>query len=222
MSSSFDTKYDLVYGCCMEQMAGMRDRSVHLTLADIPYGETTRPSNGLRNHNPGKADQVTFDLQSFVREAVRVTRGHIIMFCGSEQLSPIIATFRDLDLVCIRHGAGRKTAPSPVNGRRGYVSGLELIAIAKRRRSPFYSSHQTALFDMPPVRRKNHPTPKHVATLTKIITDTTRESDIVFDPCMGSGSTGIAALQSGRRFLGVELDRKYFAAAAKSIRAVTE
>jgi len=77
---------------------------------------------------------------------------------------------------------------------------------------------------MRPERLNNpkHPTQKPVAILKKIITISSNKDDIVFDPFMGVGSTGVAALELGRRFIGVELEKEYYDAAKERIeRAVS-
>ena len=72
---------------------------------------------------------------------------------------------------------------------------------------------------MPPERLKDpkHPTQKPVSILKKMIEIASNKDDIIFDPFMGVGSTGVAALELGRRFIGVELDESYFMAAKKRI-----
>ena len=60
--------------------------------------------------------------------------------------------------------------------------------------------------------RKNrlHPTQKPVELLEYLIKTYTVEGEIVLDNCMGSGSTGVACVNTGRKFIGIELDKKYF------------
>lgn len=62
-----------------------------------------------------------------------------------------------------------------------------------------------------------HPTQKPVALLEYLIKTYTNEGDMVLDNCMGSGSTGVAALQCGRKFVGIEKDENYFSIAQKRI-----
>ena len=62
-----------------------------------------------------------------------------------------------------------------------------------------------------------HPTQKPVALLEYLVKTYTNEGDLVLDNCMGSGSTGVACVNTGRRFIGFELDRQYFDIAVKRI-----
>ena len=62
-----------------------------------------------------------------------------------------------------------------------------------------------------------HPTQKPVALLEELIRTYTDESDIVLDNCMGSGSTGVACINTGRKFIGIELEQKYFDVATQRI-----
>lgn len=64
----------------------------------------------------------------------------------------------------------------------------------------------------------DHPTQKPVALYSYLIQTYTNPDAIVFDMCMGSGTTGVAALQLGRRFIGCEIDPGYFAIAEKRIK----
>ncbi len=71
------------------------------------------------------------------------------------------------------------------------------------------------------VKNPVHPTQKPVKVLSRLIRLATNPGDLVFDPFMGVGSTGAAALQLHRQFLGIEIDPLYFKAAEKRIEAVT-
>ena len=66
-----------------------------------------------------------------------------------------------------------------------------------------------------------HPTQKPVKVLNKIIRMASNPDDTVFDPFMGVGSTGVAALSLNRRFIGVEISEEYYEAAQKRLQ-VTE
>lgn len=65
-----------------------------------------------------------------------------------------------------------------------------------------------------------HKTQKPVALLEQLIRTYTHEGDVVLDPCMGSGSTGVAALRSGRSFVGMEIDESFFNTAKQRLESL--
>ena len=64
---------------------------------------------------------------------------------------------------------------------------------------------------------KYHPTQKPVDLLEYLIKTYTQDGEVILDNCMGSGSTGVAALNLHRKFIGIELDEKYFNIAKERI-----
>lgn len=70
-------------------------------------------------------------------------------------------------------------------------------------------------FDKP--EKRLHPTEKPISLLEYLVLTYTDEEDIVLDNCMGSGSTGIACINTNRNFIGMELDNEYFEVAKKRI-----
>ena len=66
-------------------------------------------------------------------------------------------------------------------------------------------------------RGKVHPTQKPVALMEYLIRTYTNESDTVLDNCMGSGTTGVACVNTNRNFIGIEKDEKYFEIAKNRI-----
>lgn len=69
-------------------------------------------------------------------------------------------------------------------------------------------------------KEKKHPTQKPIDLLEYLIKTYTNKNDLVLDNCMGSGSTGVAALNLHRRFIGIELDENYFNIAKDRIEKV--
>lgn len=67
------------------------------------------------------------------------------------------------------------------------------------------------------IGNRTHPTEKPVALMEILINNSSNEGDIVLDPFMGTGSTGIAAVKNNRRFIGIELDKQYFDIAQQRI-----
>jgi len=66
-------------------------------------------------------------------------------------------------------------------------------------------------------QRRVHPTQKPVTLMKRILLDYTHEGDTILDPFMGSGTTGVACVQTGRNFIGIEISEEYFRIAEKRI-----
>lgn len=212
--------YNLHKGDCIPLIENMPNDSVDVTLTDIPYGEINRKDNGLRNLNKSNADITTFELDKFLNELYRITSGTIIIFCGQHQLSEIKNFFQDkqdLHKGTVRQIIWKKTNPSPMNGKNIYLSGIENAIWFKKRGATFNANCKNTVFEYPCGRNKLHPTQKNLKLIEELIVDNSNEQDIIFDPCMGSGTTGIACINTNRRFLGVEIDENYFDIAQQRI-----
>lgn len=201
----------------MELMKDMPDGSVDLVLTDIPYDGVNRESNGLRKLDKEKADIATFDLSSFLIEVDRVCKGTIIIFCGTNQISQIFDFFKVKKNGTTRQLIWQKTNPSPMNGQHIYLSGIENAIWFKKKGSSFNARCKNTVFKFPIGRSKLHPTEKNHALLKELILDNSNENDVVFDPCMGSGSAGFMCLETNRSFIGYELDENYFEIAKERI-----
>ena len=217
--------HKLIKGDCLEVMKKIPDKSVDLTLTDIPYDEINRESNGLRQLNKSLADIITFDLNKFLQEVYRTTKGTIIIFCGQHQLSEIKNFFQEKQNQhkgTVRQLIWQKTNPSPMNGQHIYLSGIENAIWFKNRGATFNAHCKNTVFTYPCGRSKFHPAEKNHDLIKELLLDNSDENQIVFDPCMGSGTTGIIALQNNRNFIGIELDENYFKIAQQRINNTLE
>lgn len=211
------SNYNLYQGDCITKLTIMQDNSVNFTLTDIPYDAVNRASNGLRELDKGKADVLTFNLLTFLEQVYRVTSNSICIFCGKEQFSTIYEFFANKKGT-VRPIIWQKTNPSPMNGQYIYLSGIEMAIWFKKSGAKVFNAHcKNTVFKHPNGRSKLHPTEKNHELLKELILDNTNEGDIVFDPCMGSGAHGKVAIENGRRFVGIELDERYFNIAKERI-----
>lgn len=185
------------------------DKSIELCVTDIPYGEVNRKSNGLRNLDKHKADEVTFSLLDFLSELNRIIFGSIYIFCGTEQVSEIRKTL-------IKYGFStrliiwEKTNPSPMNGQHIWLSGVECCVYGKRKGAVFNGHCNNTVLRFPCGRNKLHPTQKPLDLIKQLIEFSSNKCGLVLDPCMGSGTTGVACKELDRDFIGIELDKEYF------------
>lgn len=195
---------------CIEFMKTMPDNSVDFTLTDIPYEAVSRTSNGLRNLDKEEADEGTFSLEEFLPEVLRVTKNSICIFCGKEQFSVIFDFFAKQPKGTVRPIIWEKTNPSPMNGQYIYLSGVEMAVWYKKPKGKVFNAHcKNTVFRHPNGSRKQHPTQKNLNLFKELIEDNTNPGQIVFDPCLGSGTTAVAALELDRQYIGVELYEKY-------------
>ena len=196
-------------GDCLKLMKFMSNNSVDFTLTDIPYGEVNRKSNGLRNLDKDKADVVTFDLDEFVESVYRVTKNSICIFCGREQFSQIYDFFKRKKGT-VRPIVWEKSNPSPMNGKYIYLSGVEFAVWFKKSGAKVFNAYcKNTVFKYPIGRSKLHPTEKNLNLIKELIIDNSNEGDIVFDPCLGSGTTAVAAIKTNRHYIGFELSKEY-------------
>ena len=224
----------LMHGDCLVRMAEIPDGSVDMILADLPYGTTNC-----------KWDNV-IPFEALWKHYWRVLKpnGAVVLF-GSEPFSSHLRMSQikhyKYDWVW------DKISPTGhLNAKKRPMKKLENISVfsqkilryfpqnlrwnprkKSRKASECYGQHgetNTATWQGYPTERisiKNenglHPTQKPVALLEYLIKTYTLEGETVLDNTMGSGSTGVAAVNLKRKFIGIEQDDKYFAIAQKRI-----
>ena len=189
-------------------MGQMEKDSVELVLTDIPYGEVNRPSNGLRDLDKKDADTLNFDLKNFVEECVRISKGSIYIFCGTEQVSTIRKYMVELGL-STRQIIWEKTNPSPMNGQHIWLSGIENCVYGKKKNAVFNAHCRNTVLRYPNGRNKKHPTEKNLDLFKDLIQTSSNEGDLVFDPCVGGGTTAIACKILRRNFICSDINEEY-------------
>lgn len=195
---------------CIQGMKKMTNNSVDFTLTDIPYNAVNRNSNGLRELDKGYADEITFSLEDFLNEVYRITKNSICIFCGKEQFSEIYAFFTGKKGT-VRPIVWEKTNPSPMNGKYIYLSGVELAVWFKKSGAKTFNAFcKNTVFKHSNGSRKIHPTQKNLDLFKELILDNSNEGDLIFDPCMGSGTTAVAAFETDRNYFGYELNKEAF------------
>ncbi len=129
-----------------------------------------------------------------------------------------------------------KTNPAPHLACRYLQHATETILWAKKSEKSKHTFHYDLMkklnggrqmqnvWRFPSVPREEkafggHPTQKPVALMRRIVECSTNPGDLVLDPFMGSGTTGVACVLTGRQFVGIELDREYFDIAVRRLEA---
>lgn len=207
---------------CVTFLQSLATGSVTMTLTDIPYDVVNNYDCGIREYNKGNADELTFDLKSFVDEVVRVTSGSIYIFCSTEQVSILRSALVDHGLstrLCI----WEKTNPAPVHGDKFWLSSLECCVFGRKSKATF-NEHCSSAVWREAVEKKvsHHPTPKPIKLLSRLIKASSNPGDLVCDPCMGSGSTAMACKGTRRQFVGCDLYSPYVDLARDWVEGMTE
>ena len=193
---------------CMIGLKQIDDSSVDMILTDIPYGEVSRKSAGLRNLDKGDADIETFDLAEFMQECMRVCTKSIYVFCGTAQTGTIRNALNSKGYLT-RHCVWEKTNPSPMNGEYTWLSSIENCIYGRAKGAIFNEHCKSVVWRFPVETNQRHPTQKPIKLFEYLIRVSTNMNGIVLDPCMGSGTTAFAALKQDRKFIGFEINSEY-------------
>ena len=202
---------------CLTGMQRIPDGSVDLVLTDIPYNVVNRADNGLRNLDKESADIGDFDLAELTRMLCDKTKGSVYMFCSTEQVSDIRATMVKCGL-STRLIVWEKTNPSPMNGDKIWLSGIECCVYGKKSGATFNLHCKNSVLRFPCGKHDIHPTQKPVELFRYLLTASSNEGDTILDPFMGSATTAIACIKENRHFVGFELNADYFDKALNRIK----
>ena len=114
-----------------------------------------------------------------------------------------------------------KTNPVPLNSKVNYLTNAREIAVSgvKGNKPTFHSEYDNGVYHYPICRDKGrfHPTQKPLQLMVDLIEKHSNPGDLVLDCFAGSGTTAAAALETGRRFLGCELNPDYYAKSLKRL-----
>ncbi len=231
---------DLRKGDCLELMKDIPDGSVDMILCDLPYGTTACkwdvviPFNLLweqynRVIKEGGAIAL-FGAEPFASE-LRHSNLNAYKYDwywkkGNAKTGHLNAHRRPL--FCIEtisvFNTGRYNPQNlkPYNKvtKRGHNG--DCYGTSKQENFQAFTNYPTHLLDFGRDEDKKHSTQKPVALLEYLVKTYTNPGEVVLDNCMGSGSTGVACVNTARHFIGIELDPNYFNIASQRIRAAQE
>lgn len=224
----------LYLGDCFDVMPTIDKQSVDLILCDLPYGTTqckwdvVLPFDKIWQHykrviKPNGAIVLT-SAQPFtsllIASNIEMLRYDLIWEKGNATgfLNAENQPLRAHETICVfyerqptfnpqmTHGHQRKTSNRHSVNSECYGKGLQNTSYDSTSRYPrsvnFFSSDKQ--------KSNYHPTQKPVALMEYLIKTFTNEGDLVLDNCIGSGTTAVAAVNTNRRFIGIEKDKQYF------------
>ncbi len=211
-----DDRVTLYHGDCREVMATLADQSVDCVITDPPYTERT---HGMAKTNKGKGHEVKAvsfasiadaDLQVSLRECGRVSRRWVVATLDYAHAVEFDATPPE-GLRTLRLGVWVKTNPMPQISADRPAQGWESIAYMHRAdvKPVWNGGGRAGNFILPTAQGQEHPTAKPLDMVRQWVQWFTAHGDVVLDPYAGSGTTLRAALDEGRRAIGVELEERY-------------
>lgn len=225
-------------GDCLELMKELPDKSIDMVLCDLPYGTTQNKWDTV----------IPFDLLWSAYRRICKDNAAIVLHCQEPFTSELIQSnkkefkykwvwwkkqctgflnakkqpLRNCEDIAVFYRKQCVYNPQMRNGKPQLKStGGQTSNYGKFTYMPHVSNiyYPTTLLEFSLPRFKDgHPTQKPVPLLEYLIKTYTNEGDVVLDNCMGSGSTGVACVNTGRDFIGIELDEKYFCIAKQRIK----
>ena len=189
--------YELILGDCLEEMKKMADKSVDLIICDPPYG-----MNFQSNYRTVKHEKIVGDDKfpvEILKEFSRIARRAVYVFCRWDNLSElphprsVIAWVKNnwsMGDLLHEHGRQWEAICFYPQEEHEFIKRIPDVILADR------------------TGNINHPTEKPVELIKTIIC--ANVGDIILDPFMGSGTTGVAAKMLRRNFIGIEISKKYF------------
>ena len=215
----------LINGDCFEVSKKFRDKQFDLIMTDIPYciskENNFKTMKDRKNRNGidfGGWDK-EFDC-SRLRDFARLLKSDdsLFLFHSFEQYSDLRCAFDD-ELEFKDNIIWQKTNPMPRNRDRRYIRDIEIASWYVVKGGKWTFNRQSEKYDSSVLRypsesgggfKRFPPTQKNLQMMKEIILRHSSEGDVVFDPFMGSWTTALACKETGRNFVGIELDEAYF------------
>lgn len=227
-------KINLMNGDCFELMKDIPDRSIDLILTDPPYNIANYSTGNINfkwrsniNNDLEEWDRKILSPSMLINDFKRILKpgGNIFIFCSYNLLGEYHKVF-DPEYDTFQFMVWHKTNPTPNIRKSSFLNSCELIICCWNKGHTWNFTKQNEMhnFIESPIcmgneRIKNprHPAQKPLKILEHIIKIASNKGDTVCDMFSGVGSTGVAAINLKRNFVGIELDTNYFEAGKKRI-----
>lgn len=240
------TKSYIALGDCEEVMSQIPDNSVDLILTDPPFNLGNFMHGRGTNLKKMRENQFAYagwddldyndwitKMEGYFYHSNRILkkRGSMICFMSLMKIESIIRIAEQNKFYYKTVGIWHKTNPMPRNMNLHFVNSTEAwIYLVNEANTGTFNNKSKLIHDffessLTPKNEKKfgkHPTQKPLSILNHFVEILTNEGDVVCDPFMGSGSTGVSCEINNREFIGIELDADYFDIAKNRIEDVSK
>jgi DNA modification methylase len=242
--------YTLMLGDCLERMQEIEDGSVDMVMADLPYGTTACKWDSVIPFEPLWAayKRVCKKNAAIVLTASQPFTSALVMsnikdfkYCWvweksrpTGHLNANRMPLKNVEDVAVFYSSQVTYIPQMTSGTPNHVTDGHIrqsqatnncygkFSNVIQRQTSIKFPKQLLRFQQQDPTKILHPTQKPVALMEYLIRTYTNEGETVLDNTMGSGTTGVACANTGRRFIGIERDDKYFAIAKERIEKAYE
>lgn len=217
-------KHKLYNGDCLKVMDKLIDEGLQVDaiITDPPYGMNFQSGARKEKYNKIINDDNLDFLYDYFDKCNKILKDdtHIYCFCSWHKVDIFKQEFEKFFtlkniIVWDKNGQGMGDL------KGGYAPKHEFILFGHKGRRLRNGKRLADVIQAKKTGNKLHPTQKPVDLLEVFIEQSTNENEVVFDGFMGSGSTGVACMNTNRKFVGVELDESYFNTAKNRIEEVS-
>lgn len=228
---------------CLEFMKTLPDKCIDLVLTDPPYKLEWKQQIKFKDRKDmfhHKAETEKWDdidikelYEKLAPEFNRILKetGSLVCFVRTEYITYLVDAGKKNDLEVKATIIWHKTNPMTQVRKKNYLSSVESIVWLARKRDkiPFTFNFSTQnemhnFYEMPICggnERFEHPTQKPLKLIEKLLQTHSNENDLVFDPFIGSGTTGVACQLLKRNYIGCEISPEYCKIAEDRIKSIS-
>jgi site-specific DNA-methyltransferase (adenine-specific) len=218
---------ELIHGDCLVEMQNIPDKSIDLIVTDPPYKIITGgDSNGANSERPKGILKGNIELMpsipkfdDWIPECFRILKddSHAYFMVNFTNLLEMGECLKRAGFKIHNLLVWEKNNCTP---SQFYMKNCEYIFFCRKGKAKWITNIGTSKtvhrYDNV-IGDKCHPTQKPISLMAFYIENSSKEGDVILDPFMGSGSTGVACVNTNRNFIGIELNEEYFKIAEKRI-----
>lgn len=220
---------------CYKAIKDIPDKSIDLVITDPPYELENERGGGffkLNNKNRRKYQDEIKTMMNGVSEELlddlckKMRKVNMYIFCSRKQMLSLL-NYAENNNYSWNLLTWHKTNPIPTCNNK-YLSDTEYIVFMREKNVNVYGNyHSKSTYFISGINKKDkdmykHPTIKPTNIIKNLIINSSQEGDVVLDTFIGSGTTAVACKETGRQYLGFEIDQDYFKIAQDRINGITK